>query len=180
MTKVLSSNTIKKHIKFNINKAYGKDSASRIIKVIDGYGKREGICNYISGLIYRTWNAVKAIFGRSDWQLARKAIIKGFDEELTVSKKVAHQKADIILRTFTMYTHCEASSGEELKKQFQGLEDANKLNIGDFTIKILGEPDYESLSDEQLREMCRKLGIDDRNLRGTLIRSIQLHFKSNS
>lgn len=43
-------------------------------RCVRGYSKREGLTGTFSGIIYRIWNAIKAIFGQSDWQIARRAL----------------------------------------------------------------------------------------------------------
>jgi hypothetical protein len=77
MTHILSCQEIKNGLIQEIKQDndIGKDQSNRIIKVINGYGKREGFFNKINGVFYRIWNAVKAIFGQSDWQLAKKSLI---------------------------------------------------------------------------------------------------------
>jgi len=47
---------------------------STIEKCVKGYSTREGFGGKLAGLFYRIWNAIKAIFGQSDWQKARKAV----------------------------------------------------------------------------------------------------------
>jgi hypothetical protein len=84
MTNTLSVQEIKSKItkSFNsqaTNRVKGK-IASRVVTVINGYGKREGFFDNIGGIFYRIWNAVKAIFGQSDWQLARKECAKSWIE----------------------------------------------------------------------------------------------------
>lgn len=49
-----------------------------IERCVVGYSTREGFGGKVAGLFYRIWNAIKAIFGRSDWQLARKELNKLF------------------------------------------------------------------------------------------------------
>lgn len=45
-------------------------------RCIAGYSARRGFSGKFRGLIYRIWNAIKAIFGQSDWQLTRKHLEK--------------------------------------------------------------------------------------------------------
>lgn len=45
------------------------------LKAIAGYAKRDGFLGSIATLLHRVWNAVKAVFGQSDWQRARNAVI---------------------------------------------------------------------------------------------------------
>lgn len=40
-----------------------------------GYADREGFLGSIATLLHRVWNAVKALFGQSDWQRAERAFI---------------------------------------------------------------------------------------------------------
>ncbi|CRX39111.1 hypothetical protein [Estrella lausannensis] len=44
------------------------------IKGIFGYVDREGFLGSIATLLHRVWNAVKALFGQSDWQRAERAL----------------------------------------------------------------------------------------------------------
>lgn len=44
------------------------------IKGIFGYADREGFLGSIATLLHRVWNAVKALFGQSDWQRAERAL----------------------------------------------------------------------------------------------------------
>lgn len=184
MNKIIPSNRIKESLKINIRKSYGKDTADRVIHVINGYGKRSGFWSHIGGVFYRIWNAVKAIFNSSDWQLARKAIAHEFDQKIDFSKTVAHQKADIILRTFTMYTHCKASSGEQLKKKLLNLQNTHQLNIAEFDIQNTYDdkvmPDFETLSNEELIKMCIERKIDERGYRERLIMRLKSDFKKNA
>lgn len=48
-----------------ITKAFGN-----VERCVRGYSKCEGF----SGVLYRIWNAIKAIFGQSDWQIARRSL----------------------------------------------------------------------------------------------------------
>lgn len=41
---------------------------------VRGYSRRNGFCGKLSGIMYRVWNAIKAIFCQSDWQKGRKAL----------------------------------------------------------------------------------------------------------
>lgn len=54
-------------------KAY-TDALDKIQRCVTGYSSRAGFSGKICKLFYRIWNAVKALFCCSDWQLARKAI----------------------------------------------------------------------------------------------------------
>lgn len=53
------------------------------IKGFFGYCEREGFLGSIATLLHRVWNAVKSLFGQSDWQRAERALIsvvhKGID-----------------------------------------------------------------------------------------------------
>lgn len=51
-----------------------KNAQMKIIKCVNGYSSRTGFWGKIAGLIYRIWNAVKAIIGQSDWQRAKRAM----------------------------------------------------------------------------------------------------------
>ncbi len=76
MTKILSTQEIRNHLIENVKKEYKRsDLAGRIITVIEGYGKRDGFLGWVPFIFYRIWNAVKAIFGQSDWQLAKKNMV---------------------------------------------------------------------------------------------------------
>jgi hypothetical protein len=44
------------------------------IRNLTGYVKREGFWGGICTILHRIWNAIKAIFGQSDWQKAEKAL----------------------------------------------------------------------------------------------------------
>ncbi len=57
-----------------IENAWNTEVKNRIVKVIHGYGKRDGLFDQLSGIVYRIWNAIKSLFGQSDWQQANKAI----------------------------------------------------------------------------------------------------------
>lgn len=85
MTTPLTSQEVKKQVIQNVMKdRHGKDLTGRIITVIRGYGKRDGVLNNIAALFYRIWNAVKAVFGRSDWQLVKKAHLIELEEKVQV------------------------------------------------------------------------------------------------
>jgi hypothetical protein len=125
MTKVLSSQEVKKELiqKIEESTKYGKDTANRMISVIEGYGKREGFFNKIGGFFYRIWNVVKAIFGKSDWQLARKAMNKEFDSLSDLStnikfrerqKKLWYYTTDAVLLRNVNATYFKVRSTEEL------------------------------------------------------------------
>lgn len=45
------------------------------IKALTGYAKREGVLGMVATVLHRIWNAVKAIFGQSDWQRAENAVL---------------------------------------------------------------------------------------------------------
>lgn len=48
----------------------------KVTKCVNGYSSQHTLGSKISELVYRIWNAVKAIFGMSDWQRARRALAK--------------------------------------------------------------------------------------------------------
>lgn len=52
---------------------------------IKNYSLRESFCENISWVIYRVANAIKSIFGYSDWQIARKMI-----EERALQMAISH------------------------------------------------------------------------------------------
>lgn len=49
-------------------------SLGDVERCVIGYSSRDGFFGKLSGLIYRVWNAVKAVFGQSDWQKARRGL----------------------------------------------------------------------------------------------------------
>ena len=61
-----------------LEKAVGLEPKTfgRVFKCIEGYSDREkgGFAGAFQSFMYRVWNAIKSIFGQSDWQLAKKAI----------------------------------------------------------------------------------------------------------
>jgi hypothetical protein len=65
-------------------------SLGDVEKCVVGYSSREGFFGKLGGVVYRMWNAVKAIFGQSDWQKSRRALktLQVKLLELPVSKKL--------------------------------------------------------------------------------------------
>jgi hypothetical protein len=43
------------------------------LKAVSGYAKRNGLLGSIATLLHRVWNAFKAVFGQSDWDMAHRA-----------------------------------------------------------------------------------------------------------
>lgn len=66
----------------NLRRAPDNDSKSEVFtkalgnveRCVRKYSAREVFWGKLSGIIYRIWNAFKAIFGQSDWQIARRAL----------------------------------------------------------------------------------------------------------
>jgi len=97
MNEILSVKEIKNHI-FTANNELqnSEDTSPRqllpskdgkkdyAVTVFEGYGKRQGLFNNIEGLLYRIWNTVKAVFGKSDWQQARNEVIKKIEASYVV------------------------------------------------------------------------------------------------
>lgn len=51
------------------------ESEVNALKGLAGYAKRDGFLGSIATVLHRVWNAVKAVFGQSDWQRAERALI---------------------------------------------------------------------------------------------------------
>jgi hypothetical protein len=65
-------------------------SLGDVERCVVGYSSREGFFGKLGGIVYRMWNAVKAVFGQSDWQKCRRAITSIEDKflEHPFSKKI--------------------------------------------------------------------------------------------
>jgi uncharacterized membrane protein YheB (UPF0754 family) len=144
MTKTISSKEVKNELINNIknNEEYGKDTCNRLIKVINGYGKREGFFNKIGGIFYRIWNAVKAIFGQSDWQLASKTmrneglkeIAEASEEEALpdhlrikmqkFQREIISKSVDPMLNVLIKCTYLKCQSTDELSDEIGTLIDS--------------------------------------------------------
>jgi gas vesicle protein len=169
MNKILSSQEVKTIIIQDLTNAssFGEDACNRMIKVINGYGKREGFYDKIGGIFYRIWNAVKAIFGQSDWQVARKTLTKEFleqdgeldkklPEELRKKKlKIMRDSAvEIIAPTINVFveiTYLKGHSSQEIRVKFKKL-------TSDILTKIM-EPHKERMRkfDDECNEYMRTL-----------------------
>lgn len=81
-----------------------------IERCVIGYSSREGFFGKISGLFYRIWNAVKAVFGQSDWQKARKA----FDtlKVTAVNHPIIEQLGAKIIGLYSQINSQESSESE--------------------------------------------------------------------
>lgn len=66
---------------------------NNIERCIIGRPKRSGFFGKCASLIYRIWNAVKSIFGQSDWQKARRGI-KTFGQTLIKQLDITSIKPD--------------------------------------------------------------------------------------
>ena len=122
---------------------------------ISRYSMPKNLCDLFTWVLFRTWNAVKYIFGRSDWQSAEtivylraKEIIiqeNGLNPDsqdptevrllgsiLSAARRVVHKSLDACL--FAHYTH--SSPDEELKQKILKLDLHNISNeIKDVTKK---------------------------------------------
>jgi hypothetical protein len=157
MTKTLSSQEVKTILisDFKEKCPAGKDSCNRVIKVINGYGKREGFFNKIGGIFYRIWNTVKAIFGQSDWQLASKSLQKNFlskiktpdnykhlPKNLKKKRMTAQRESELaiinpILSSLVKGTYLKGQFKEEILSKFeQQINDAIQKKIKPFHQKI--------------------------------------------
>jgi hypothetical protein len=59
------------------------ESQVSALKAVSGYAKRNGLLGGIATLLHRVWNAFKAVFGQSDWQMANRAFISIADRGLS-------------------------------------------------------------------------------------------------
>lgn len=144
MSNIIPVKDIKNHVFEMMNEkvSLGQDAKNRIFKVVDGYGKREGFWNNIGGIFYRIWNAVKAIFGQSDWQKARNLLQKAMK--------------------FEMLQQLQTEQKEELSKECinKCLKPLNRMvkifaNCG---LEIAVKSTYiKAKTDEQLQDKLRKL-----------------------
>lgn len=50
------------------------DALGKIQRCVERYSTRKGYSGKLAGLFYRIWNAIKAIFCCSDWQIAKRAM----------------------------------------------------------------------------------------------------------
>jgi hypothetical protein len=145
MTKTLSSQEVKNELINTVKnrEEIGKDTCNRTIKVINGYGKREGFFNKIGGIFYRIWNAVKAIFGQSDWQLASKTMrneglkkfakpteeTKGLPDHLRIKmeklqREIISKSVDSMLNVLVECTYLKCQSTDELSDEIDTLLDS--------------------------------------------------------
>lgn len=113
--------------KVDVSNFYEKDDQAHgvitkalgdVERCVKGYSNREGFFGKLGGLFYRIWNAVKAVFGQSDWQKGRRALTtlvqeglpaaakaRGIEDRMVVVIKSmvegpVKKDADIILRAF--------------------------------------------------------------------------------
>jgi hypothetical protein len=147
MTHILSCQEIKNGLIQLIKQDddFGKDQSNRIIKVINGYGKREGFFNKINGVFYRIWNAVKAIFGQSDWQLAKKTLIDAelkkslnqIKNDITIPKKFKKRiseflksqtsfYSDTLLSVYIDCTHLKIRSDDDINSKITEIAEKYK------------------------------------------------------
>lgn len=59
----------------NVVKVDGPKLKTKVRSCIKGYAKPTGVFERLQWIGYRIWNAVKSIFGQSDWQVAREALV---------------------------------------------------------------------------------------------------------
>jgi hypothetical protein len=59
---------------------------------------RDAHSNVAAYVIYRIWNAVKAIFGRSDWQITRNGVVFAVKSTPNLKGKDPNQMADCYLK----------------------------------------------------------------------------------
>jgi hypothetical protein len=150
MTKILSLQDVKKEISNIIHEEYGKDQFNRIIKVMNGYGKREGFFNKIGGVFYRIWNAVKAVFGQSDWQLAGKDVKEMF-------KKSIYDQAKMDLETFNM--NLETLSKHLIKKTEKFANDFGSSMYDAILNKVIRGTYIKAQSSDEIQSKFDDLGV---------------------
>lgn len=123
MSSTLTSQEIKAHIIDTLIENY-KDAGDeskmingKFIRVIEGYGKRSGFLPKIAGIAYRIWNAIKSIFGRSDWQLLLKAVGSHISKEATrrFSETELHSIPDHLIKQLKL--QYESAMVEETNSQ---------------------------------------------------------------
>lgn len=140
MNNVLSTSEVKTALiqKLHEQNEWNGEVRSKIANVINGYGKRDGLIDQISGVVYRIFNAIKALFGQSDWQVAKKSIIKCLENHTGIAlmksvgnvlggqkqieqemKKILNPKSEALLQAYVKSTHFQASSAEELDQQLR-------------------------------------------------------------
>lgn len=69
-----------------------KKDAEMILKTVNGYATPSGITKIPSYLIYRIVNLVKAIVGRSDWQVTQKTLARYFSDKIHTFKATEWNK----------------------------------------------------------------------------------------
>lgn len=65
------------------------------IKALSGYAARQGILGVIATVLHRIWNAVKAIFGCSDWQNAENTVISIVGRGMSLAALGGYTKEEI-------------------------------------------------------------------------------------
>lgn len=71
--------------------------ATSLERCVTGYSKRKGCCQKFAALFYRIWNAIKAIFGKSDWDQALISLRRhSFTLNLTLNKKLEKSMIDAL------------------------------------------------------------------------------------
>lgn len=88
------------------------NSKTSIVNCVKGYSAPYSVSN----ILYRIWNAIKSIFHRSDWQLARDDVLAGVAQatgnvEISVEKK--HSIAKVILCSLIEFQRTSENTYED-------------------------------------------------------------------
>ncbi|MEC7839334.1 MAG: hypothetical protein VX777_04770 [Chlamydiota bacterium] len=153
------------------------------IKIFDTYGKHDGFFKKLGNLIDRIWNAIKAIFGRSTWQVAKKTCIKESDKTIRnvlsdkelkdsrefqkLRKQVMGILFDFMGKLIINASHCRVKNVNEIdtaldliaKKQFKNFKSKiDKITDEEKIKKRFGEKytNPQTPEDELLKEFIKK------------------------
>ena len=66
------------------------------LKAVSGYAQRNGLLGSIATLLHRVWNAFKAVFGQSDWDMAHRAFTSIADRNLSCYEGTESVRAKLI------------------------------------------------------------------------------------
>jgi hypothetical protein len=68
-----------------LNAGVADESEVSALKAVSGYANRNGLLGRIATLLHRVWNAFKAVFGQSDWDMAHRAFTSIANRHLNIA-----------------------------------------------------------------------------------------------
>ena len=150
------------------------------LKALSGYAQRNGLLGSIATLLHRVWNAFKAVFGQSDWDMAHRAFTSIADRNLNYYEGTESVRAKLISSdgyneiNYRLNQFVELMNATNQRVQPLGIHAESVINR--FEVELNGDKDaiIANLRENFLETITLEISQDNQDsIYNKLLRTIQ-------